>query len=117
MDAEVFLFILVRLRWSLHPARISFARRTLMTALRQRLIEDMQVRNYSPRTVEAYVAAVAKLAKHFMKPPDQLTSEELRGFQVHLLHLKTSWSQFNQIVCGLRFFYRTTLGRAEVVPM
>jgi integrase/recombinase XerD len=88
-----------------------------MTALRQRLIEDMQVRNYSPRTVEAYVAAVAKLAKHFMKSPDQLTSEELRGFQVHLLHLKTSWSQFNQIVCGLRFFYRTTLGRPEVVPM
>ena len=49
-----------------------------MSALRQRLIEDMQVRNYSPRTVEAYVLAVAKLAKHFMKSPDQLTGEELR---------------------------------------
>ncbi len=34
-----------------------------MTVLRKRLIEDMQVRNYSPRTVEAYVAAVAKVAK------------------------------------------------------
>ena len=88
-----------------------------MTAVRQRLIEDMQVRNYSPRTVEAYVAAVAKLAKHFMKSPDQLSSEELRAFQVHLLSAKASWSQFNQIVCGLRFFYRTTLGRAEVVAM
>jgi site-specific recombinase XerD len=88
-----------------------------MTALRQRLIEDMQVRNYSPRTVEAYVAAVAKLAKYFMKSPDELTNEELRGFQVHLLSVKASWSQFNQIVCGLRFFYRTTLGRAEVVAM
>ena len=86
-----------------------------MTALRQRLIEDLQVRNYSPRTVEAYVAAVAKLAKHFMKSPDELTSEELRGFQVALLAKKTSWSQFNQIVCGLRFFYGTTLGRSEVV--
>jgi site-specific recombinase XerD len=88
-----------------------------MSALRQRLIEDMQVRNYSPRTVEAYVAAVAKVAKHFKKSPDQLTSEELRAFQVHLLSVKASWSQFNQIVCGLRFFYRTTLGRAEVVEM
>ena len=88
-----------------------------MTVLRERLIEDMQVRNYSPRTVEAYVAAVAKLAKHFMRAPDQLTSEELRAFQVHLLSAKASWSQFNQIVCGLRFFYRTTLGRAEVVAM
>lgn len=86
-----------------------------MTALRQRLIEDLKVRNYSPRTVEAYVAAVVKLTKHFMRAPDRLTSEELRAFQVHLLAKKTSWSQFNQIVCGLRFFYRTTLGRPEVV--
>jgi integrase/recombinase XerD len=88
-----------------------------MSALRQRLMEDMQVRNYSPRTVEAYVAAVAKLAKHFMKSPDEVSREELRAFQVHLLSVKTSWSQFNQIVCGLHFFYRTTLGRAEVVEM
>jgi integrase/recombinase XerD len=86
-----------------------------MSALRQRLIEDMQVRNYSLRTVEAYVAAVVKLTKHFLRAPDQLTSEELRSFQVHLLSVKTSWSQFNQIVCGLRFFYGTTLGRSEAV--
>ena len=88
-----------------------------MSALRQRLMEDMQVRNYSPRTVEAYVAAVAKLAKHFMKAPDQLTGEDVRAFQVHLLSVKTSWSQFNQIVCGLRFFFGTSLGRPEVVQM
>jgi len=88
-----------------------------MTALRQRLIEDMQVRNYSPRTVEAYVAAVAKLAKHFGRSPDQLTKEEVRAFQVHLLACKTSWSQFNQIVSGLRLFFGTTLGRGEIVEM
>ena len=88
-----------------------------MSALRQRLIEDLQVRNYSPRTVEAYVAAVVKLTKHFRKAPDQLTSEELRAFQVHLLSVKTSWSQFNQIVCGLRFFFGTTLARPWVVEM
>ena len=88
-----------------------------MTALRQRLIEDLQVRNYSPRTVEAYVAAVAKVAKHFQRSPDQLTNEDVRAFQVHLLNAKTSWSQFNQIVSGLRFFFRTTLGRPAVVEM
>ena len=88
-----------------------------MSALRQRLIEDMQVRNYSPRAVEAYVAAVAKLAKHFMKAPDQLNGEDVRAFQVQLLSAKTSWSQFNQIVCGLRFFYKITLGRPKVVAM
>jgi len=67
--------------------------------------------------VEAYVGAVAKLAKHFMKSREELTSEELRTFQVHLLSVKASWSQFNQIVLRLRFFYRTTLGRSEVVAM
>jgi integrase/recombinase XerD len=88
-----------------------------MTALRQRLIEDLQVRNYSPRTVEAYVAAVAKLAKHFGRSPDQLTNEELRAFQVALLAKKPSWSQLNQVVAGLRFFFGTTLARAGVVEM
>ena len=88
-----------------------------MTALRQRMIEDMQVRNYSPRTVEAYVAAVAKVAKHFQRSPDQLTNEDVRAFQVHLLNAKTSWSQFNQIVSGLRFFFGTTLARPGTVEM
>jgi integrase/recombinase XerD len=88
-----------------------------MTALRQRMIEDMQVRNYSPRTVEAYVAAVAKLAKHFRRSPDQLSGEDVRVFQVHLLAQKVSWSQFNQIVSGLRFFYGTTLARPGMVEM
>jgi integrase/recombinase XerD len=41
----------------------------------------------------------------------------VRAFQVHLLQAKASWSQFNQTVCGLRFFFRVTLGRPEVVPM
>lgn len=88
-----------------------------MSALRQRLIEDLQVRNYSPRTVQAYVAAVAKLARHFGRSPDQLTGEELRVFQVHLLARKTSWSQFNQIVSGVRFFFGTTLGQPGMVQM
>jgi integrase/recombinase XerD len=88
-----------------------------MTALRQRMIEDMQVRNYSPRTVEAYVAAVAKLARHFQRSPDQLAGEDVRAFQVHLLAAKASWSQFNQIVAGLRFFFGTTLARAGMVAM
>src|SRR6266498_4014616 len=88
-----------------------------MSALRQRLMEDMQVRNYSPRTVEAYVAAVAKLAKHFGRSPAQLTNEDVRSFQVHLLSAKASWSQFNQIVSGLRFFFRTTLGQPGMVEM
>jgi len=86
-----------------------------MTVLRRRMIEDMRVRNYSLRTVKAYVAAVAKLAKHFGRSPDRLGAEEVRAFQVQLLAQQTSWSQFNQIVAGLRFFFGTTLRRPEMV--
>src|SRR2546425_11872994 len=87
-----------------------------MTPLRQRLVDDLRLRNYSPRTIEAYVAGVAKFAKHFGRSPDQLGPDELRAFQLHLLAAGTSWSQFNQIVASLRFFFGVTLGRTEAVP-
>ena len=88
-----------------------------MTPLRQRLIDDLRLCNYSLRTIEAYVAGVARLAKHFQRSPDQLSIEQLREFQLHLLEQQVSWSLFNVVVASLRFFYGTTLGRAEVVPM
>ena len=88
-----------------------------MSALRQRLIEDLRVRNYSPRTVQAYVAAVVKLARHLKRSPDQAGAEEIREFQVELLAKEPSWSQFNQIVAGLRFFFGTTLARPGMVEM
>ncbi len=87
-----------------------------MTPLRQRLIDDLRLRNYSPRTIESYVAGVARFAKHFGRSPDQLGPNDIRTFQLHLLEGKTSWSQFNQTVCALRFFYTVTLGRADQVP-
>ena len=87
-----------------------------MTPLRQRFVDDLRLRNYSPRTIEAYVAGVLRLAKHFKRSPELLGSEEIRAFQLHLLQKKVSWSQFNQIVCALRFLYGTTLGRPNQVP-
>ena len=87
-----------------------------MTPLRQRFVDDLRLRNYSPRTIEAYVAGVARLAKHFGRSPDQLGTEEVRAFQLHLVGLRVSWSLFNQTVCALRFFYGVTLGRPEQVP-
>jgi integrase/recombinase XerD len=88
-----------------------------MTPLRQRFVEDLRLRNYSPRTIQAYVAHVARFAKHFGRSPELLGAEEMRAFQLHLLEKKASWSQFNQAVCALRFFYGKTLGRSELVPM
>jgi site-specific recombinase XerD len=83
-----------------------------MTPLRQRLIEDLNIRNYSPRTVECYVHHVAEFARHFQRSPDQLGPEQIRAYQVHLVQVKqASWSTFNQAVCALRFFYNVTLAR------
>jgi integrase/recombinase XerD len=88
-----------------------------MTPLRQRLIEDLTIRNYSPRTVESYVAGVARFARHFGRSPEHLGAEDVRTFQLHLLQQGVSWSQFNQIVSALRFLYRVTLGQPDVVVM
>lgn len=71
-----------------------------MTPLRQRLIDDLRLRNYSPRTIEAYVAGVARLARHFQRSPDQLGVEDLRWFKLHLLEQQVSWSLFNVVVAS-----------------
>jgi site-specific recombinase XerD len=88
-----------------------------MTPLRQRLIHDLQLRNYSPRTVECYVGAVAHFARHFGRSPEHLDAEHIRAYQLHLLARKASWSRFNQAVCALRFFYGVTLQRPGLVVM
>jgi hypothetical protein len=59
-----------------------------MTPLRQRFIEDLQVRSYSPRTVETYVTQVAKFAQHFGCSPEQLGPEQIRQYQVFLVQEK-----------------------------
>lgn len=87
-----------------------------MTPLRQRLIDELNRRNYSPRTVQTYVAAVARTAKHFDRSPDRLTPEQLRDFQLHLVAHSASWCLFNQIASALRFFYRYVLQRPDFVP-
>jgi integrase/recombinase XerD len=82
-----------------------------MTPLRQRMLQDMQMRNLSPHTLEAYVRAVARLAAYYNRAPDQLDWEQVRSFLVHLVGQRVSFSLFNQIRCALVFFYRVTLGR------
>jgi integrase/recombinase XerD len=83
-----------------------------MTTLRQRMIDDLKVRNRSLRTIQSYVAQVAKFARHFGKSPELLGPEEIRQYQVYLVEQgRVSWSNFNQAVCALRFLYRQTLGR------
>src|SRR5687768_1304276 len=88
-----------------------------MTALRQRMLEDLRVRNYSRKTQICYVQHVARFAAYFKKSPDQLTTEDIRTYLVHAVEeRRVSWTWFNQMVCSLRFFYGVTLGRGDIVP-
>jgi integrase/recombinase XerD len=86
-----------------------------MTPLRRRMLEDMQIRNYSPHTIDGYLRYVGQFAKHFGVSPDQLGAEHIRTYQLHLLRQKSYKSIFIQTVCALRFLYETTLGRPWMV--
>src|SRR4029434_4887646 len=86
-----------------------------MSPLRPRMLEDLQIRNYSPHTIDGYLRYMAQFAKHFGTSPDRLGPEHIRTYQLHLLHTHASESVFIQTVCALRFFYETTLGRPWMV--
>jgi integrase/recombinase XerD len=88
-----------------------------MTPLRQQFFDEIQRRNYSPRTQEAYLAGIVRFVKYFHRSPDQLGSSEIRQFQLHLIEQNISWSSFNQIVSALRFFYTHVLNQPQVVTM
>jgi integrase/recombinase XerD len=57
-----------------------------MTHLRQRMLEDLQLRSLSERTQEMYVRAVRQLAEHYHKSPDRITEEALRAYCLSLKH-------------------------------
>ena len=83
-----------------------------MTALRQRMLEDLQIPHYSKTTIRLYLHAVSMFAQHFGKPPDQLGAEHIRLYQLFLVRDKqVSLSTFIQVVCALRFLYTHTLNQ------
>ncbi len=93
-----------------------------MTTLRQNFIRELVLRGMSPRTQEAYLWQVYRLAKHYHRSPDKLADEELKTFLFHLANeLKLSPSTLNQAVSALRSFYGLVLHRSvdfleEFVP-
>ena len=83
-----------------------------MTPLRRRMLEDLQIRHYSPTTIRIYLHAVAEFAQHFWRGPDQLGAEHIRQYQLFLMKQKqVSLSTYIQVVCALRFVYTHTLSR------
>jgi integrase/recombinase XerD len=85
-----------------------------MSPLRQRLIDELTLRGYAARTIDSYVAVVARLARHYRLAPDQLTEEQLRSY---LLQLTTTLApaSVTQALSGLRFFYEHVVMRPWTV--
>src|SRR6476620_8579775 len=83
-----------------------------MTALRKRMLEELQRRNYSPTTIRAYLHAVEAFSGHFGKSPDKLDQEHLRQYQLHLLHdRKLTVGTIVSHIAALRFFFVRVLRR------
>ena len=91
-----------------------------VSALRQRMIDDMTIRNMSPNTQNAYIRAVKNFSKFFGRSPDKLSFEDVRAYQLHLVSRGLQAATIIPIMCAIRFFYGTTLGRpnvAEHIPL
>ncbi len=85
-----------------------------MTPLRQKMIRELELHRKSPRTVEAYVRAIAQLAQHYRRSPDAISIEEVRDFLHYLItRRKVAFSTCNQKLAGIRFFYRQVLGQED----
>ena len=81
-----------------------------VSPLRQRMIDDMRIRNMALNTQKAYIRAVQSFSRHFMKSPDKLTFENVREYQLHLISRDLQMASIVPIMCGIRFSSRPRLG-------
>jgi integrase/recombinase XerD len=83
-----------------------------MTELRQRMIEDMQLRGFAARTQAAYLSAVCQLVRHYHKAPDRISEEELRHYFLYLVNVKKlAPASITIALCGVKFLFQQTLKR------
>lgn len=83
-----------------------------MTPLRQRMLNDLRVRNLAENTQKSYLQAVTGLARYYRRSPDQLAVREVQDYLLYLSQERhLAWKSCNTIRHGLRFFYRVTLER------
>ena len=86
-----------------------------ISPLRQRMIDDMRMRNFSPSTQRNYIRYVRDFAAYLQRSPDQASAEELRRYLLHLTDKGISATSYNANLPALKFFFQTTLDRPEVV--
>ena len=94
---------------------------TQISPLRRRMLDALQLRGMAPRTQEAYIDAVSRLARHFQRSPERLSADEVQAYLLHLLRERhRSRSSVNQYGCAFRFFVRTVLaldGETFQIPL
>ena len=82
-----------------------------MSELREKMIKEMKLRNFSPHTQESYIRAVVGLVKHYKKPPNELGQDQIKDYLLYLSEERhLCWSSINQACGGLKFLYFETLG-------
>jgi integrase/recombinase XerD len=87
-----------------------------MTDLRVKMIEEMKLHRFSPKTQQAYTAAVAGLANFYNQTPDKISTGQIKTYLLYLLDKrKLAWSSCNVAVNGLRFFYTHVLEKDEII--
>src|SRR3974377_2026385 len=86
-----------------------------MSPLRRRMIEDMTIRKFAPKTQHDYVQRVKNFAAFLGRSPDTASFEDVRRYQLHLTANGVGVATINQTVSTLRFFFKVTLKRHEIV--
>ena len=86
-----------------------------ISPLRQRMIEDMTIRKFAAKTQHDYVQRVKHFAAFLRRSPDTASFEDVRRYQLHLAESGSGVPTLNQSVSTLRFFFKITLGRADIV--
>ena len=82
-----------------------------MSPLRRRMIEDMTIRKFAPKTQHDYVQGIKNFAVFLGRSPDTASFEDVRRYQLHLVAGGVGVPTINQTVSTLRFFFKITLGR------
>jgi site-specific recombinase XerD len=85
-----------------------------ITPLRQRLIDDMEVRRFSRETQRNYIRDIGRFATFLRRSPDTATAEEVRRFQIEQLDAGVPVPTMNSIVSALRFFFVYTIDRPDL---
>lgn len=86
-----------------------------ISPLRQRMIEDMRMRQFSPTTQRNYIHAVKAFTRFFGQSPDMAAAEDLRRYQLHMNDEGVTASSQNMIISGIKFLFNVTLDRHEDV--